>query len=80
MHQSTIGVGAGIGAWAAGCANRLPALAHAVPQYVTSTTINVDDDRTGRRYAHELALRLAKIKGGQLEITMLENAEERAAA
>jgi hypothetical protein len=68
LHQAT-----GLGAWAAGCANRLPALARAVPQYVTSVTLSVDDDKAGRRYAHELAGELAKLRGRRLEIIMLES-------
>jgi hypothetical protein len=69
----------GLGAWAAGCANRLPKLARAVPHYVTSVTICVDDDDAGRRYSRELAERLAAIRGRRFEIIMLEP-DRRAAA
>jgi hypothetical protein len=48
----------GLGAWAAGCASRLPALVEAIPSYVESVTILVDDDEDGRRHAGELAARL----------------------
>lgn len=50
VHEAT-----GLGAWAAGAASRLPALAAAVPSYVDCITILVDDDAGGRRYAGELA-------------------------
>ena len=52
-HQVT-----GLGAWAAGCASRLPALADVVPAYIESVTIFVDDDQDGRRCAGNLAAQL----------------------
>jgi hypothetical protein len=52
-HEAT-----GLGAWAAGCASRLPALAAAVPDYVEAATILVDDDPDGRRNAAELDTQL----------------------
>jgi hypothetical protein len=51
-HQST-----GLGAWAAGCAPYMPALADAVPDYVEAITIYAHDDG-GKRCALELANRL----------------------
>jgi len=51
-------VATGLGAWAAGSASRLPALLDAIPNYVESVTILVDDDEDGRRHAGELAARL----------------------
>jgi hypothetical protein len=51
-------VATGLGAWAAGAASRLPAIAAAVPSYVEAVTIIADDDPGGRRYANELAARL----------------------
>jgi hypothetical protein len=45
----------GTGAWAAGSASFLPALAAAVPACVESVTVLVDDDQDGRRHADELA-------------------------
>jgi hypothetical protein len=53
VHQST-----GLGAWAAGAASRLPALADAIPSYVECVTVLVDDDADGRRFAGELADRI----------------------
>lgn len=50
VHEAT-----DLGAWAAGAASRLPALAAAIPFYVECVTIMVDDDPDGRRYAGELA-------------------------
>jgi hypothetical protein len=49
VHEAT-----GLGAWAAGSAARLPALADALPSYIDSLTVMVDADRDGRRYAGEL--------------------------
>ena len=53
LHLAT-----GLGAWAAGSANRLPMLADKVPTYVEVVTIAVDDDQAGRRGAYDLAQRL----------------------
>lgn len=62
----------GIGAWAAGAANRMPALADTVPRYIESVLIAVDDDEAGRRNALELAARLDRRLG--CEINLLEAA------
>jgi hypothetical protein len=48
----------GLGAWAAGCASRLPELADKVPDYIESATLMIDDDDDGRWFAGELANRL----------------------
>jgi hypothetical protein len=53
IHEAT-----GLGAWAAGGATRLPALADAVPDYIDCVNIFRDDDEAGRRGAKELAGRL----------------------
>jgi hypothetical protein len=53
VHQAT-----GLGAWAAGSANRLPALASVIPSHVSGVTIVVDDDDAGRDGSNELASRL----------------------
>ena len=53
-HQAT-----GLGAWAAGSATRLPALADHVPEYIVCVTVLVDDDEAGRINAGELVERLA---------------------
>jgi putative DNA primase/helicase len=45
----------GMGAWAAGSAGFMPALADAVPGYVERVTIYAHDDPAGRRGALELA-------------------------
>jgi hypothetical protein len=52
-HEST-----GLGAWAAGSASRLPALAAAVPGWVEAVSILVDDDEAGWRHGEELGRRL----------------------
>ena len=49
----------GLGAWAAGAASRLPGLAKAIPEYVESLSILVDDDNAGRQHSTELARRAA---------------------
>jgi hypothetical protein len=51
-HETT-----GLGAWAAGTGNRLPAMAGFVPDYVECVSILVDKDadRTGEKYSTELA-------------------------
>jgi hypothetical protein len=51
-HQAT-----GLGAWAAGGAGRLPMLADAIPRYIESVTILVDDNEAGRVNSDELAAR-----------------------
>jgi Toprim domain len=48
----------GLGAWAAGSAMRLPALAGLIPSYIECVTILVDDDDAGRVNSHKLADRL----------------------
>ncbi|MCC8942003.1 toprim domain-containing protein [Bradyrhizobium sp. Arg68] len=50
VHAAT-----GLGAWAAGTAGRMPALANAVPNYVESVVIMVDADDAGERNAIQLA-------------------------
>jgi hypothetical protein len=52
----------GMGAWAAGSADRLPAMAEHVPDYIECVTVLVDHDRDhkGERNAEELAERLDK--------------------
>jgi hypothetical protein len=45
---------AGLGAWAAGAASRLPALAAAVPDYADAVSVIADPDPAGRRFAGEL--------------------------
>lgn len=50
----------GLGAWAAGSASRMPALAANVPAYVASVTVLADDDAAGCRYAGELGEQLRR--------------------
>jgi Toprim domain len=56
-HEAT-----GLGAWAAGSASRLPALADVIPSYIDSVTVLADDDGDGRRHAGEIAKR-ARARG-----------------
>jgi hypothetical protein len=53
VHEAT-----GLGAWAAGAAGFMPALADKVPSYIESVTIFVDDDEAGQRGSSALADRL----------------------
>jgi Toprim domain len=55
VHQAT-----GLGTWAAGAAPFMPALAAAVPEWIESVTIMVDDDDAGRSNADALAERLGR--------------------
>jgi hypothetical protein len=71
-HEAT-----GLGAWAAGCASFMPALADIVPNYIDSTTILADDDDDGRRHAGELARRL---RARKLEVRLILPSKQRAAA
>jgi hypothetical protein len=77
LHQTT-----GLGAWAAGAANRLPALARAVPRYVECVNILVDDNEPGRKHSYELARQLRKVRGSRFDVRLLENwlLSQRAAA
>jgi hypothetical protein len=49
LHEAT-----GLGAWAAGSASRLPALAERIPSYVEAVSIAADDDDVGMKYADQL--------------------------
>jgi hypothetical protein len=53
VHEATA-----LGAWEAGAASFLPALAAAVPEWIECVTIMVDDDDAGRSNADALAGRL----------------------
>jgi hypothetical protein len=53
VHELT-----GLGAWAAGSAGRLPALADVVPDFVDCVSVFVDADDVGRKNAVELVARL----------------------
>jgi Toprim domain len=55
VHEAT-----GLGAWAAGAASFMPALAEAVPSWIECVTILVDDDDAGRCNADVLAERLER--------------------
>jgi hypothetical protein len=55
----------GVGAWAAGSASRLPALAGAMPSYVSSVTVVIDDDADGWRHATTL---INRIRARRIEV------------
>jgi hypothetical protein len=63
VHEAT-----GLGVWAAGSAPFLPALAPAVPTYVETVTIIVDDDPAGRRNADDLARALDEERGIEVRL------------
>jgi hypothetical protein len=48
----------GLGAWAAGCASRLPELAKHVPAYIECVTVLIDPEPAGERFGNELVARL----------------------
>jgi hypothetical protein len=54
----TIHLATGLGAWAAGAAGRLPAIAEHVPDSVEVVTIFIDADPAGERHGAELVKRL----------------------
>jgi len=62
-HEAT-----GLGAWAAGSASRLPALAGVISSCIECVTVIVDDDIDGRRFAAELAERIAA-RGIEVRLT-----------
>lgn len=66
VHEVT-----GLGAWAAGAANRLPALADAVPDYIDCLTIVADPDQVGRLQARQLEKQL-KQRGFEVIVANLE--------
>lgn len=72
VHEAT-----GLGAWAAGAASRLPALANALPAYIESITVMVDDDPDGRRHAGEL-VRLVEHRGIEVRSILLPQHREAA--
>ncbi|MDX8450700.1 toprim domain-containing protein [Mesorhizobium captivum] len=65
VHEAT-----GLGAWAAGSASRLPALADQVPGHVDCVTVLADDDAAGHRHAPALVERLIQ-RGIHAEISIL---------
>jgi hypothetical protein len=58
-HEAT-----GLGAWAAGSAGLMPALAAVVPAYIDCVTVLAHDDLDGARHAGELTARLRKRRTG----------------
>jgi hypothetical protein len=65
MHEVT-----GLGAWAAGSASLMPALADAVPDYIDCVSILAHPDPAGIKGANELATRL-RIRGTECVVTFL---------
>jgi hypothetical protein len=62
------------GVWAAGAAERLPALADIVPDYADCIAIAIDDDEAGRVNSGELARRLLE-RGLRVELNLSAVAE-----
>jgi hypothetical protein len=71
VHEAT-----GLGAWAAGAASFMPALAAAVPGWVECVTILVDDDNAGRNNAYRLADRL-EVRGLSVRLITPPQTKER---
>jgi hypothetical protein len=65
MHEVTR-----LGAWAAGSASLMPALADAVPDYIDCVSILAHPDPAGIKGANELATRL-RIRGTECVVTFL---------
>ncbi|CAL8981590.1 hypothetical protein RHODGE_RHODGE_02916 [Rhodoplanes serenus] len=70
VHYAT-----GLGAWAAGAAGRLPALADAIPEYIDVVTIIADADKPGVTNAQRLSEKL-KLRGVRVEVVMLAAAND----
>jgi hypothetical protein len=68
VHQAT-----GLGAWAAGSAGRMPALAGTVPDYADCVTIFADANQAGESNSARLAERL-KVRGIHAEVLPLAEA------
>jgi hypothetical protein len=66
-HQAT-----GLGAWAAGGAGRLPALADAIPNYIETVTLPIDDNEAGRTNTNKLAARV-RTRGIEVLATLIGN-------
>jgi hypothetical protein len=75
LHQAS-----GLGVWVAGDAERLPALADKVPDYIDAITIAADPDGDGRKYADELADKLKARKFPDVQIKPIGTAVPRSAA
>jgi hypothetical protein len=70
VHQAT-----GLGAWTAGAASRLPALAAAVPRYIECVTLIVDGDPPGRRCSDQLA-ELLNNRGIEVRLILFGGSQE----
>jgi hypothetical protein len=57
----------GLGAWAAGSASRLPALAEAIPNYIEAVNLFVDDDDAGQLCATGLTDRI-ELRGMEVRL------------
>lgn len=67
----------GLGAWAAGFAGFMPALADTVPSYIEHVTVIADADPAGQRHAHALAERLGA-RGIETSVKTLGRSNEAA--
>jgi hypothetical protein len=76
----SVHVATGLGAWAAGAASFLPALAPTIPPYIDCITILADDDPDGQRNAAELARRLGEQRRTVRLVRFAATASRRAAA
>jgi hypothetical protein len=67
----------GLGAWAAGSASYMPALAKSIPSYIECLTILVDENAAGRTNSIELRDRLFTPLG-RLKIHLIRSAPDAA--
>jgi hypothetical protein len=65
----TVHMRTGLGAWAAGAASRMPALAESAPSFADCITVYIDDDDAGRKHAPVLVERL---RARQIEVIVNE--------
>lgn len=66
-----------VGAWAAGGASRLPALAESVPDYTDCINVLADSDPDGQRNSTELA---ARLRARRLSVEIITLADRASAA
>ena len=73
-HEAT-----GLGAWAAGSASHLPALAASVPNWIEAVTILAHNDYDGLRHARTLATNLRRHNDTEVSVILFGEQNEAAA-
>ena len=72
VHEAT-----GLGAWAAGSASRMPAMAEAVPNYIECVTVIADADEAGTTNAKKLS---EALESHDCDIRLIAPSNDRRAA